>query len=48
MNKNAQISMMILDRMARGMELRAAFDEVLGEGAYNKLAGEVYDELRAR
>lgn len=47
--KNAAISKMIVAEMARnGGDIRAAFDEVLGEGAYLKLAGEVYAELRAR
>lgn len=30
-----------------GMPLRDAFDAVLGTGAYEKLAGELYDALRA-
>lgn len=46
--KNARISAMILAKMQEGMDLRAAFDAVLGEGAYMKLAGEIYDELRAK
>jgi hypothetical protein len=45
--KNAAISKMIVTEMARnGGDLVKAFDKVLGEGAYMKLAGEVYDTLR--
>lgn len=46
--KNAAISKMIATKIAQGMDLPAAFDAVLGEGAYMKLAGEVYNELRAK
>lgn len=46
--KNAKISAMIISKMQQGMDIRAAFDAVLGEGAYMKLAGEVYDALRAK
>ena len=46
--KNAIISAKILAHVQAGMTLRQAFDAVLGEGAYSKLAGEVYDALRAK
>ena len=46
--KNAAISAKIIAHMNAGMTLPQAFDAVLGEGAYMKLAGEVYDELRAK
>lgn len=46
--KNAAISAKILSLKQSGMTLRQAFDAVLGEGAYSKLAGEVYDTLRAK
>jgi hypothetical protein len=45
---NAHISARIRANIAAGMDLPAAFDAVLGEGAYAKLASEVYDALRAR
>lgn len=48
MSKDQIISARILAAMASGMELREAFDSVLGEGAYMKMAGEVYDALRAK
>ena len=46
--KNAAISARILAAMKAGMDIQQAFDSVLGEGAYMKLAHEVYAELRAR
>jgi hypothetical protein len=46
--KNAQISLMILAEYKKTGSLRHAYDAVMGEGAYVKLAGEVYDELRAK
>ena len=47
--KNAaatSISARILAYVQAGMTVREAFDAVLGEGAYSKLAGEVYGALR--
>ena len=46
--KNAAISAKILAHMQAGKTLEEAFDAALGAGAYAKLAGEVYDELRAK
>jgi hypothetical protein len=46
-NKAAAISKMILAKVAEGMELRAAFDAVLGHGAYERLASDLFDTLRA-
>lgn len=46
--KNAQISAAILANMNKGMNIKEAFDAVIGEGAYMKLAGEVYHALRAK
>lgn len=46
--KAAMISAMILEKRLSGMSIRDAFDAVIGEGAYSKLAGEIYDELRAK
>ena len=48
MNKDQIISAKILTAMASGMELQAAFDSVLGEGAYMKIASDLYDTLRAK
>jgi hypothetical protein len=47
--KNAQISRMLLDAKERnGGDIRAAFDEVFGEGSFTAMAGAVYDAIRAR
>ena len=45
---SAQISARILALVATGHTIRAAFDAVLGAGAYSKMAGEIYDALRAK
>jgi hypothetical protein len=44
---NESISQRILALVNAGETVRAAFDEVIGEGSYVRLAGEVYDSLRA-
>ena len=44
---NAKISGRILVLVQAGFTLPEAFDEVLGAGAYLKMAGEIYDALRA-
>jgi len=43
-----KISTAILADIKRGTPHHEAFDKVLGAGAYKKLAGEVYDGLRAK
>lgn len=49
MTKQQQISLMIaVEYKANGGDIKAAFDKVMGKGAYLKLAGEVYNELRAK
>lgn len=45
---NALISVAVLTRMAEGQSAQDAIDAVLGAGAYKKLAGDVYDALRAK
>ena len=47
MNMNTKISARILILVQSGMTLPQAFDAVLGAGAYAKMAGEIYDALRA-
>jgi len=44
---NATISARILAAVSNGATLPQAIDTVLGAGTYEKLAGEVYDTLRA-
>lgn len=46
--KNIRISAEILKLVRNGKDIRQAFDAVIGAGAYEKLAGEVYDELRTK
>jgi hypothetical protein len=49
MTKTQQIGLMIQTAMKmNGGDFIAAFDTVMGAGAYKKLAGEVYQELRAK
>lgn len=46
--KNAAISARIMAHVASGMSVCEAYDAVLGEGSFKKLASELYDELRAK
>lgn len=45
--KNAQISALILRRVAAGQTLQQAVDSVLGAGTYARVAGEVWEAFRA-
>ncbi len=42
----SEVGAKILNAFLRLGSMREAYDHVMGEGAYVKLAGEVYDELR--
>lgn len=44
----AKISARIAKLMTEGMDVRTAFDAVLGAGAYDAFASELYDALRAQ
>ena len=46
MTKAQKISEMILIGLAATGSISQAFNNVMGDGAYEKLAGEVYDALR--
>ena len=35
------------DFMSRGFSVQDAFDKTFGDGAYNKLVSDLYDEFRA-
>ena len=48
MTKAQKISELILKELAATGSIKHAFDRVIGEGAYDKLAHEVYTELRAK
>lgn len=47
MTKATAISLMILEAKNRGLTIAEALDEVCGDGTYDKLVSELYDELRA-
>lgn len=38
----------IVSLLRQGVDVRKAYDTVLGAGAYERLVGELYDELRAK
>ena len=46
MTKTQAISALILAEVAKGRTIQQAFDAVIGEGAYVKLAGEVWEALQ--
>lgn len=46
-NKNQIITARIAAKLAEGMTIEQAIDFVLGAGTFKKLAGEIYDTLRA-
>ena len=45
-DKNACISVAIKMLVDSGLAVNEAFDTLFGEGAYVKMAGDVYDSLR--
>ena len=45
MTKQQAISALILAEVAQGKTIQEAFDAVIGEGAYKRLAGEVWEAL---
>jgi hypothetical protein len=46
MTKQQAISALILAEVAKGSTIQEAFDAVIGEGAYKRLAGEVWEALQ--
>jgi hypothetical protein len=44
----AKVGAKILEQVAQGKDIRSAFEVVFGAGSYEKLAGEIYDELRSK
>lgn len=48
MTKTQAISTMILAAIKDGKDVREAVDAVLGVGTFEKLAGDLYDALRAK
>ena len=48
MTKSQMISEMIIAKVEAGMTVQQAYDAVFGQGAYIKMAGIIYDEIRAK
>jgi hypothetical protein len=46
MTKQQAISLLILAEVAKGKTTQEAFDAVIGEGAYKRLAYEVWEALQ--
>jgi hypothetical protein len=44
----AEISAKIINKIAETGSVQMGFDAVMGEGAYSKLAGEIYDALNSK
>jgi Skp family chaperone for outer membrane proteins len=47
MTKTQAISALIISRIAQGQSAQQAFDAVIGAGAYERLAGEVWEAFQA-
>ena len=47
-DKNTVITVAIGTLLQAGIAVDAAIDAVLGQGAYLKMAGEIYEALRAK
>ena len=48
MTKQQALSLMILKNIADGMTASEAMDAVFGPGTFDKLAGEVYEQLQTK
>ena len=48
MKQSKAISAAILKKVAEGMTLPAAFDAVLGNGAYSRLVSDLYDAFNQK
>lgn len=48
MSKNAAITIALAARLQAGMNAREAIEDLFGPGAYDVIAGEIYDALRAK
>lgn len=47
MTKQQAISALILAQVAQGKSIKEAFDAVIGEGSYDRLAGEIWEAFQA-
>ena len=48
MNKDQEINIRIIAALTSGMDIRTAFDYVLGEGAYINFANTLYNKLNSK
>lgn len=48
MNKNEQITKALYAQIAAGKDAREAIETVFGKGAYENVAGQLYEALRAK
>ena len=48
MNTTQKLSEMILIQIAATGSIKAGYDAVMGEGAYDQLAGDLYDSLNGQ
>lgn len=48
MTKTQYISEKFIEAVAATGSVKEAFEKMFGEGSYEKFAGELYDELRAK
>jgi alpha/beta superfamily hydrolase len=46
-DKNLVISVAIKSLTEQGLTVKQAFEVIFGEGSYEKMAGEIYDALKA-
>lgn len=46
--KNKKISALILEELAASGCMKSAINKILGEGTYEKIRDELYDELKAK
>lgn len=46
-DKNAVFTVVIGTLIQKGMDVKVAIDSVFGEGSYEKMAGQIYEALRA-
>lgn len=46
--KNKLITITLAKKIASGMDVRQAWESLFGEGSWEKMTGQIYDELRAR
>ena len=43
-----EINLALASKIASGMDVRDAIEATFGEGSYEKIAGDIYDALRAK